>query len=302
MKEGSFTYREYLKPEIISTINNFELKAKMLVEGFLIGLNKSPYHGFSAEFNEHRAYFVGDSIKNIDWKLFGKTEKLFVKKYEEETNLITKIVVDCSKSMSFKQNGKISKFDYAKLIAAALSYLLTKQNDAVGISFFSENVILDSPAKTSKINLHKILSDLENQQVDKSTKISESLKEIASKIRKRSLVVIISDFFDDLDEILLSLKQFKYNKNEVILFQILDKSEIDFNFEDDSTFIDLENETQLNVQPQLLKVAYKRRFNDFQNRLKEESANFKIDFYQISTETPLDKALYLFFSKRQKMK
>jgi uncharacterized protein (DUF58 family) len=301
MKRKNDRIREYLRPETISTLDSLELKAKLLVEGFLIGMHKSPYHGFSVEFSEHRAYFPGDPIKHVDWKLFGKTEKYFIKKYEEETNLISHIICDVSASMNYANNGRITKFEYAKLLAAALAYLIISQHDAVGLTFFSDKIENMLPPKTSRANLIKILSAINNQEVSSKTDLSRSLQLLSEKIRKRSLIILISDFFDDREKVLNSIKQFKYNKNEVIVFHLLDPTEINFDISDEALFVDMEDASELTTQPYQLRGEYKKSVNKFINKMKTECLNYGIDYSLVTTDLSFDKALMNYFVKRSRL-
>jgi uncharacterized protein (DUF58 family) len=301
MKTQNNSALEYLKPEVVSTLGSLELKARLLVEGFLVGLHKSPYHGFSVEFSEHRPYFQGDSLRYVDWKLFGKTEKYYVKKFEEETNLISRIIVDASASMKFSYGGRISKFEYAKLLAAAFAYLINKQHDAVGISFFSDKIENSLEPKASRTHLLEILKAVENQSPGKDTNIANSLTDIAKKIRKRGLLIIISDLFDEKDKIVSALKLFRYKKNEVIIFHILDPAELSLDFSDDAIFVDLENDEELSTQPYQIRAAYRKAVGDFVSELKTEALNFGIEYQLITTDVPFDKALLKYFILRNKL-
>ncbi len=292
---------DYLKPEVISTLDSLELKAKFLVEGFLIGMHKSPYHGFSVEFSEHRAYFPGAPIKHLDWKLYGKTEKYFIKKYEEETNLISHIICDVSASMNFSYGGRISKFEYAKLLSAALLYLIISQHDAVGLTFFSDKIENSFPPRTTRAYLIKMLTAIENIETGKDTNISLSLRTIAEKIKRRSLIIIISDFFDDKEEILKSIKEFKYNKNEVIVFHLLDPTEINLDVGSESLFVDLENGNELVTEPFRIRGEYRKSVQSFIEEIKTECLNFGVDYSLVTTDHPFDKALLSYFIKRSKL-
>lgn len=302
MHNKSSAIRRYLNPEIISTFDSLELKARLLVEGFLIGLHKSPYHGFSVEFSEHRPYFAGDSLRYVDWKLFGKTEKFYVKKFEEETNLISRILIDASSSMKFSAKGRISKFEYAKLLAAALAYIINKQHDAVGLSFFSDKIENHLEPKASRTHLLKILATIENQAIAQNTNVAEALSLLAEKIRKRGLVIVISDLFDDKEKIISALKQLRNKKNEVIVFQILDPTELKLDFDKDAIFVDLENNDKLSTQPYQIRAEYQKQINDFLYSLKTEALNFGVEYNLITTDTSFDKALLKYFILRSKLR
>lgn len=300
MKRGN-EYSKYLDPSYISKLNSLELKAKSIVEGFMVGLHKSPYHGFSAEFSEHRSYMQGDPIKNIDWKVFGKSDKYYIKQYEEETNLISHIILDTSASMGFEKTGPLSKLDYGKVLAASLVYLMLKQQDAVGLATFSDkpdNYVLP---KSFKTHINNILKILDNSIAAGKTNTSLCLNKLAEKIKKRGLVILISDFFDDPENIMRALKMFRYKKNEVIVFQILDPIERDFNFSEESKFIDLETGQKISTQPQQIQQAYKDVFTEYLQKLNSECLTNKIEYNLITTDTPFDKAILNYHTKRLKM-
>ncbi|MCB0753687.1 MAG: DUF58 domain-containing protein, partial [Ignavibacteriae bacterium] len=228
-----------LHPSVIAKLKTLELKARTVVEGFMVGYHKSPYHGFSVEFSQHRPYMQGDSIKNLDWKVFAKSEKYFIKQYEEETNLLAHIILDTSKSMDYKNEGEITKFEYSKVLAASFIYLLLKQQDAVGLALYSSELKSYLRPKSKRTYLTQLLTEIEKYSPNSETKTSVSINSIAEKISKRGLVIVISDFLDDPKEILSSLKKFYYKKNEVIIFHVLDPVEKNFNFKNDSIFIDM---------------------------------------------------------------
>ncbi len=293
--------KEFLKPEIISALNSLELKARFLVEGFLIGLHKSPYHGFSVEFTEHRPYFAGDSLRHVDWKLYGKTEKFYVKKFEEETNLISHILVDASASMKFSAGKRISKFEYAKLLSAAFAYIINKQHDAVGFAFFSDKIETLLEPKTSRTHLLEIFSKIENQKCGSDTNIAESISKLSENIRKRGLVILISDLFDEKEKIISALKQLRHKKNEVIIFHLLDPAELSLDFSDEAIFVDLENGEELSTSPYQIRGEYKKQISSFINDLKTEMLNFGVDYQLVTTNENFDKALLKYFILRNKL-
>ncbi len=290
-----------LDPTLISKLKSLELKAKAVVEGFKVGLHRSPYHGFSVEFSEHKAYMQGDPIKNIDWKVFGKSDKLFIKQYEEETNLTAHILLDVSASMDYKKKGSITKLEYGKILAASLSYLLVSQQDSVGLSLYSDKIEKYFPSRSTRVYLQMLLRGLENATSNSKTETAQCLNSVAEKIKKRGLVIIISDFFDDVDSILTALKHFKYKKNEVIVFQILDPIEKNFAFEKDAIFVDKETGDELTTQPHQIQKAYQTAMKEFMEKLKSECLNNKIEYNQIETTTPFDKALFAYFKKRARL-
>ncbi|MHB8929886.1 MAG: DUF58 domain-containing protein [Melioribacteraceae bacterium] len=294
-------YKKFLDPVVISKLKTLELRARMVVEGFKVGLHRSPYHGFSVEFSEHRPYMQGDALKNIDWKVFAKNEKYFIKQFEEETNLICNVFVDVSRSMNYKHTAKITKLDYAKTLAAALSYVMIDQQDSVGLAIYSDKIHSYLPPKSNRVYLKTILSALNQIEPGGATVTSKCLDSVAEKIKKRGLTIIISDFFDDMDSILTALKHIHYKKNEVIVFQILDPIEKNFGFGSDSIFVDLETGEQMTTQPHQIQKAYQQAMNEFMNKLKSECLNYGIEYNVIETTQPFDKALISYFAKRSRM-
>lgn len=294
-------YRKYLNPSVISKLNSLELKARLIVEGFMVGLHKSPYHGFSVEFSEHRPYMQGDSLKDIDWKVYGKTERFFIKQYEEETNLKSYILLDTSRSMDYSSEGNISKLEYASTLVAGLSYLMFRQQDAVGLSLYSEQINKYLPPKASKSYLQEILKSLTEAKASNKTNTASSLNSIAEKIKRRGLVIIVSDLFDDITSVLTALKHFRYKKNEVIVFQILDSQERNFAFGNDAIFKDMETEDEITTQPYQIQKAYKEAMTEFVSRIKAECLNSNIEYNLIETSMPFDKALFSYIQKRSKL-
>ena len=294
-------YRKYLNPATISKLNSLELKARLVVEGFMVGLHKSPYHGFSVEFTEHRPYMQGDNLKDVDWKVYGKTERYFIKQYEEETNLKSYILLDTSKSMDYTSGENITKLNYSVILVAALSYLMIKQQDAVGLSLYSEQIDKYFPPKATRAYLLEILKNLSTVKASSKTNTAASLNSIAEKIKRRGLVVIVSDFFDDINSILSALKHFRYKNNEVIVFQVLDPLERSFAFGRDAVFKDLETGAEMTTQPYQIQKAYKDAMNNFINKIKTECRNSNIEYNLIETSTPFDKALFNYIQKRSRL-
>jgi uncharacterized protein (DUF58 family) len=295
----------------IRELSNLELLARQLVEGFITGLHKSPYHGFSVEFAEHRLYNTGESTKDIDWKVYARTDKLFSKRYEEETNLRCTILIDNSSSMYYpKENyGKIT---FSVMAAAAIAFMLQKQRDAVGITTFSDQIELQSQVKSTHSHMHKLLILLEqllhsSYKEKKKTSIPEVLHQIANKIHKRSLVIIFSDMFDNqeqVQEIINGLHHLKYNNHEVLLFHVTDKkTEVDFEFDDRPyNFIDLETREELKLHPSQIKETYVKKVNSYFQDLAIKCGQFKIDFIKANISDDFDKVLSAYLIKRSKMK
>jgi uncharacterized protein (DUF58 family) len=291
--------------------SSLELLAKQLVEGFITGLHKSPYHGFSVEFAEHRLYNEGQSTRHIDWKVFARTDRLYTKQYEEETNLRCLIAIDCSSSMYYPADT-IAKLKFSVQSAAALAYLLHKQRDAVGLCLFSDKVDELTPVKSTSSHLDKVFTLLEkalapNTAARKSTRVSSVLHEIAEKIHKRSLVIIFSDMFDgseDPEDVFKSLQHLKHNKHEVLLFHVSDhETELSFNFEDRPyEFVDLESGDKLKLNPAEIKAQFTTSLEEFHRNLRLKCNQLKIDFISANTRTDFFSILQAYLIKRSKMK
>ena len=291
---------EYLQPEIVSKLANMELRARLVVEGFLTGLHKSPYHGFSVEFAEYRQYLPGDEIRKMDWKAYARTNKLYIKKYEEETNLISNLVIDVSASMGYSSN-KITKLNYASYLAASLSYLSIGQRDAVGLTLFDENIRTKIEPHSTKTHLKRILLELQNIIPSKKTNTSNALNILAEQSRRRGLIILFSDLFDEPSEVMRALKHFRYDKHEVILFHILDPLEKSFAHKDDAIFRDLETSEEIRTQPYQLQKSYQNAMKDFIEYYKRMSLT-KIDYVLVDTNTPFDITLTRYLIKREQMK
>lgn len=294
-------HRKYLDPKATAELKGIDLKARMVVEGFITGLHKSPYHGFSVEFAEHRPYRAGDEVKNIDWKVYGRSNRYYVKQYEEETNLRSTILVDISASMGFSSEGNLPKIEYASYLAASLSYLMMKQRDSVGLALYDNEVRTYLPSKSKPSYLNLILKSLEAIETTGETHTSSALDKLADQIKRRGLIIIISDFFDDLDSISSALKHFRHKENEVILFQLLDPRELDFNFGRSAKFIDLESKEELVTNSHQLKESYQKTVQEFIEKVKSICYSQNVDYNLIVTSDPFDKSLREFLSKRAKM-
>ena len=289
-----------LNPSVINQIDNLYLKAKMIVEGYIAGLHKSPYHGFSIEFSEHKAYGIGDEVKNVDWKLWGKTDKYYVKRFEEETNMSVNIFLDSSKSMDFKSDN-ISKFNYSKLITATLGYLMMQQKDATGLVIFDNEIKYALQPKNSKSHLKTLLSIIEKTKNGKDTDISKVLHIGADQIKKKGLIILISDLLDDPKKIINSLKHFKYNKNEVLVFHVLDPKEMTLDFNQHTIFEDLENDKKIETEPWLISNSYIEEMQNLINFYKTECLTNKIDYHLITTNQDVGMVITEFLNKRRKL-
>jgi uncharacterized protein (DUF58 family) len=301
----------------LQQFGSLEFLARQVVEGFIVGLHKSPFHGFSVEFAEHRLYNSGESIKHIDWKLYGRTDKLFVKRYEEETNLRCQVVIDNSSSMYFPVLEKPTldhpnKITFSIYAAASIMSLLRKQRDAVGLSVFSDTVGFSSEAKSNSVHFKYLFSELEKMlepipvETKRSTLATSALHHIADNIHKRSLVVIFSDMFESYtnsSELFSALQHLRHNKHEVILFHVVDKrQELDFNFENRPyKFIDLETGRQIKVNPLEVKAEYTKAVNAFKDELKIKCGQYRIDFVEADINQGFEQVLLPYMLKREKL-
>lgn len=294
----------------IKPSTNLELLARQLVEGFITGLHKSPYHGFSVEFAEHRLHNEGESTRHIDWKVYARTDRLFTKRYEEETNLRCMIAIDTSASMYYPVQTK-GKIRFAKFATAALSYLLNRQRDAVGLCLFSDEIQTLTQVKSTPNHLNKILRTLNDIEAKVSTprrtNVARVLDELAEKIHKRSLVIIFSDMFDNAentDELFKSLQHLKHNKHEVIVFHVMDnQTELLFNFEDrPMEFIDLESGERLKLNPGDVKESYRSFADRFHKALKLRCNQYRIDFIEADVQSDFNMILQTYLIKRERMR
>ena len=292
--------RKYLDPNIVNTLNNLQLKAECIVEGFMTGLHRSPFHGFSVEFSEHRSYTTGDETKNIDWKLWSKTDKYYIKRFEEETNLLAHIFLDSSKSMDFSSIN-ISKFEYSKMIVATLSYLMMQQKDASGLVVFDSKIKSTIPPKNNKAHLNTMLSIIENTTIGDDTNISKVLHSGAEKIKKKGLVILVSDLLDEPDKVVDSLKHFKYNNNEVLVFHVLDPKEINLDYNERTVFEDLETNQSIETEPWQINQAYKKEMDELIKYYKTECSINKMDYNQLTTNQNLEHVLSQFLNKRKRL-
>ncbi|MDP7464875.1 MAG: DUF58 domain-containing protein [Candidatus Marinimicrobia bacterium] len=289
-----------LTPDIISRLNNLSLKARFVVEGFIVGLHKSPYHGFSVEFSEHRAYGAGDEIRHVDWKLWGKTDRFFIKQFEEETNLKSYLLVDQSLSMTYKSK-KMTKLEYAQILAASLGYLMLKQQDAVGLTLFDDRIRVNIPARSKRSHLNIILSQMQNIIAGPETTIAPVLHKTAEAIKKRGLIILISDLFDDPDKVLSGLQHFRYKGHEVIVFHVLDPQELTLDFTQRTRFRDMESGEEIVTDPWHIQSDYQKSMEQFCDYIKSNCRQKNIDYVQLSTDLPLDMALSEYLIKRKRI-
>lgn len=293
--------QKYLDPQILSSIEGLELKARLIVEGYLSGLHKSPHHGFSVEFAQHREYVPGDDLRYLDWKVYGRSDRYYLKQFEAETNFACHILVDTSDSMSYcSSSAAISKLEYARYVAAAISYLVVKQRDAVGLCTFDSKVQQRIPAGSQSSHLQNIIHILEDSSPEGETAIGPIMHDLSERIKKRGLVIVISDFFDDVDSLLLGLKHFRHRRHDVSLIQIVDPAEQDFPFEDPTLFQGLEHFPDLGVNTRALRPAYLKQFEDFLFNLRRGARELGMEHMLVRTDQPLDQALTNYLACRER--
>lgn len=303
-----------------------ELKAKFVVEGFIAGLHKSPYHGFSVEFAEHRQYMPGDDLKYLDWKVLGRTDRYYIKQFEEETNLKSYLIVDSSRSMHFRSSeseinakspfskifrkkdqvksavkSSISKLEYSTYIAASLAVLMNFQKDATGLVVYDEAINTFIPPKATSQNLKLILNKLASIQPSGKTNTASALNIVAERIKRRGLIIIFSDLFDDQTAVINALKHFRHKKNEVIMFQVLDPVEMNFAIDSPTIFKDMETNKEMLSQPISVMNSYQDAVKEFLDRYKTACLSNNIDYVLLSTETPFDTALLGYLNKRKRL-
>ena len=289
-----------LKPAELVRIKDLFLVARGVVEGFVSGHHKSPYKGFSLEFAEHRKYVHGDEIKHIDWKVFGRTEKYFVKQYESETNMRVYIALDTSKSMEFQGGAGPSKLLYSTYLAAALVYLIGRQQDLVGLVTFDEEIGQFIPPRNSTSHMRNLMKILSELQCGGKTRTLESLKGLSEKLQRRCLIVVISDFLDNPEEIHRAIGQFRNRHHEVIALHVLDNSEIMFPYNTMTTFLDMEGEASLTVDPVALRSDYLKAVETFKRDLKSSFTKMNVDYVPVNTIMPFEYILSNYLEARRK--
>lgn len=288
-----------LNDETIAKLNRFQLAAKQIVEGFLLGLHKSPYHGFSVEFADHRQYNPGESLRNIDWKIVAKTERYYVKRYEEETNLRCYILLDHSRSM-FYGSGDTSKMQFASLLAGSLAWLMINQKDAAGLITFNDKVTNHLAPKAFRSYLGQLFGVLMQLEAGEKTDLQSPLNEIAKSIGKRSMIILISDLYDDPQRVIAALKHFRSRHHEVIVFHIQDIMEEEFDFKKETLFIDSETGEKILVNPWQIRKEYLQNLQGFCKELKEACHGSHIEYNPVSTSTPFNDMLLKYILKRRK--
>jgi len=291
--------RRYLNPQIVSKLSRMDIVARLVVEGFITGLHKSPYHGFSVEFTEDRQYMPGDPVRHIDWKAYGKSERLYVKQFAAETNLKAYILLDASGSMGFSSE-QVSKFRYGCCLAAALSYLMIRQKDAVGLAIFDEQIRSYIPPRSVESHLSTILKELDATRTSSGTQVNRVFHQLAERIKRRGLVIVISDLLDDPEQILLGLRHFRHRKHEVIVFHVLDPKEKDFDFQTEATFVDIETGQEVVTQPWHIRNQYHILMSELIEKYRRSCRESLIDYVLLDSSQDFDVALFSYLAKRKK--
>ena len=287
----------FIDPAVLAKIGNLELVARGVVDGVINGLHRSPYFGASVDFAEHRGYVPGDDIRRVDWRVFARTDRYFVKEFEADSNSNFSVLLDVSKSMAF--GGKISKLDYAKTLAACLSYLVSKQRDRVGLVTFDEEIVEHVPPSAKHVDV--VLHKLDVAKATRPGRLGPPLRRLAEFFGRPPIVVVISDFYEEPGEVLDAVSMLRFRGNDVILFHVLDPAEVDFSFDEASSFEDLESGEQMPVVPDALREQYRKLIREHINALTTKASEQRVDYTMLSTTVPLDYALFNYMSIRDRL-
>lgn len=292
-------YQKYLDPQTLARLQGLEVRARSIVEGYVSGVHRSPFHGFSIEFAEHREYVPGDDLRYVDWKVFGKTDKIYLKQYEEETNLVAYLLLDASESMRYQdESSPLSKLEYAKCAAASLAYLILQQQDSVGLVTFDNKIRTVVRASSNPSHLKQLLHVMEISPAEKKTATGPIFHELAERLSKRGVVIILSDLFDDVNAMLAGLKHFRHRRHDVIVMHVLDPSELDFPFRHTTLFKGLEELPDVLTDPRSLRKAYLKEFGSYLQSVKRGCRAHHADYVLLRTDQPLDLVLSSYLSKR----
>ena len=291
---------KYLDPKTLESIKRIDVRARLVVEGFITGQHRSPYNGFAVEFAAHREYAPGDDLRHIDWKVWSKTDRLYIKEYEEETNLQCHLIVDCSKSMRYGENSGWSKFDYASTAAASLAYLMQQQQDSVGLMLFSDKVDRNLRPKSHPSHLKLIFHELEKAEPDSKTDVTDPFFALAGKINKRGMVILFSDLFLNPDDLAKALNQFRLRRHEVVVFHVMHNDELEFPFEENTLFRGLEVQAELHTEPRALRQSYLEAVDRYLARVKKVCSSMGIDHVMMDTSKPLSAVLASYLTYRAK--
>lgn len=291
------TGTRFLAPEVLARIGSLELVARSVVEGFISGLHRSPHLGFSTDFAEHRQYMPGDDLRHLDWKLLARTDRLYIKKYQADTNVQMHLLIDASGSMGYA-SGEVTKLQYAQYLASSLAFLGVRQHDSVGLRAFDEDVFEHAPPSSRSGHLRTVLGLIERIVPGRGTALSQQLHRVAEQLTRRGIIVLISDLYDEPEPLLTALEHLRFRGNEVIVFHILDRQELDFDFAEPLVLEDAETEEQLHVLPDVLRDEYRRAMRNHIDAISEGAARNRIDYELLKTSEPLDAALFSYLARR----
>ncbi len=289
---------KYLEPSALARVKNLAMVARGVVEGSISGLHASPYKGFSVEFADYREYTAGDDPRHLDYKMLARTDRLYIKQYEEETNMRVQILLDTSGSMAYRHEAKITKYDYGSYLTAILAYLMTRQQDMVGLTTFDSEIRVNMPARTSPRHFNEMMRQLEGIRPGGETGLAETLHKLANRFKKRCLIVVISDLYGEPEDVIRALHHFHHRRNEVIVFHVFDKAEIEFPFRDTVAFQDLETGERIQVDPAYVRSVYKEQVEQFIETYRRECAESNIDYVMTDTSVPYDFMLSKYIAKR----
>jgi uncharacterized protein (DUF58 family) len=294
--------KNYLDPVFLNRLANLELVARCMVEGFFSGEHPSPFHGFSVEYSDHREYVVGDELKFVDWKVYGRTDKLYIKQFQQETNTTVYLLLDSSRSMAFRDAGAVSKLEYASYLAAALTHMMLKQADSVSLLCFADRILNRVPASSRRTQLHAVLAGLEANRAQGRTRLADVLHQVADLTKRRGLIILLSDLLDDQQEILDGLAHLEYLEHDVLVFQILDHQELTLDYEGAIQFEDMESSETMRVNAPSLRTAYQQRVQTFLNEIQKTLGNSAIEYCLCDTSLPMDRAIIAYLAKRRRLK
>ncbi len=291
--------RKFLDPQTLAKLQGLELRARSIVEGYVSGVHRSPYHGFSIEFAEHREYTQGDDLRYVDWKVFGKTDKFYLKQYEEETNLVSYLLLDTSQSMRYQSSeAPLSKLEYAQCVAASLSYLILQQQDSVGLVTFDNEIRALVRTSSNPSHLKQLLYVMENVVPERKTQTGPIFHDLAERLKRRGLVVILSDLFDNVPSMMAGLKHFRHRRHEVVVFHVLDPAELEFPFRQVTKFRGLEQLPDVLTDPRSLRRAYLDEFGKFLQAVRKGCRAQRVDYVQLRTDQSLEVALSSYLASR----
>jgi uncharacterized protein (DUF58 family) len=291
--------QNFLDPAVVARLGTLELKARTIVEGFLTGLHRSPFKGFSVEFAEYRQYMPGDDLSTIDWKVYARSDRYYVKRFEDETNLNCHVMLDVSASMGYG-SGAMTKLEYGACLAASLAYLMNRQRDSVGLSAFDDRIVDMLPASARAGHLRALLLTLERLKLGKETNLSRPLHHLADSLTRRGMVIVISDLLDNPDDVIRALKHFQFRGTDVIVFQILDRDEVEFPFSRPTRFEDMESDDEVMAVPGAVREHYLKQMGALVDRYRRELGGAAIDYQLLVTDQPLEMALLAYLSTRSR--